>query len=245
MSSRRSFLTAGAGSLLAATGVRAAKPTFAFPYSEFEACIARREFREINRDVLPTPCMVVDLDIFEKNLKVMGDHVLSSGIKLRPHVKVHKSLDVAKRQIALGAIGVTTATIAESELMSGGGIKGVLWTKQPASANNLARAITLTRKDPTFMFVIDDPVVQKWVEEAADEAKVKCRVVVSVNAGMLRQGIQNGQPALELAQKMASSKHMSFEGDMAYTGNAAHTHGWEARRKKSADDLLGFRKHCN
>ena len=49
------------------------------------------------------------------------------------------------------------ATIAESELMSGAGIKGVLWTKQPASQNNIARAIALTKRDPTFIFVVDDP----------------------------------------------------------------------------------------
>ena len=58
----------------------------------------------------------------------------------------------------------------------------------------------------------------------------------------MRQGIANGQPALELAQKVASSKHAKFEGYMAYSGGASHTKGWEARRQKSAEDLAGFRK---
>ena len=194
MTSRRRFLATAGASLLAASGARAAKSTFAFPIAEFESRIARRDFRDITKDVLPTPSMVVDLDIFEQNVKKMADHSKSVGISLRPHVKVHKSVDIAKRQVALGALGPTTATIAESELMSNAGVRGILWTKQPASTNNIARTINLTKRDPTFMFVVDDPVVAGWVEEAAAASNAKCRVAVSVFAGMARQGIENRAP---------------------------------------------------
>jgi len=210
-----------------------------FPYQEFEQRIAKKDFRDMTKDVLPTPCMVVDLDLFEKNLKTMADYAKSAPIQLRPHVKVHKSLDIAKRQVALGAIGVTTATIAESELMSRGGIKGVLWTKQPASNNNIIRAVNLSKADPTFMFVVDDYGVLAKVDEAAAAAKTKCRIVVSVYAGLTRQGIANGQPAVDLAKRVLSTKNVSFEGWMAYSGGASHTKGWEARRQKSVEDLSG------
>ena len=126
MTSRRHFLAAAGTGLLSASAARAARSTSAFPHTEFEAKIARRDFRDITKDVLPTPSMIVDLDIFEQNLKKMADHGKSVGLQLRPHVKVHKSVDIGKRQMALGAIGLTTATIAESELMSNAGIKGVL-----------------------------------------------------------------------------------------------------------------------
>jgi D-serine deaminase-like pyridoxal phosphate-dependent protein len=186
--------------------------------------------------------MVVDLDLFEQNIKKMAEYGKKVDLHLRPHVKVHKSVDIAKRQIAQGAIGLTTATIAESELMSDAGIKGVLWTKQPASRNNILRAIALTKRDPTFMFVADDPLVLDWVQEAAAAAKVKCRIAVAVFAGLTRQGIENGKPAVELAQKVDSSKHLQLEGYMAYSGGASHTKGWEARRQKSAKDLEGVRE---
>ena len=239
MNSRREFLAAGAG-LLAAINSRAAKTSFSsFPYSEFETRIARRDFRDITKDVLPTPCMVLDLDMFNQNLKRMADQAKSTGINVRPHVKIHKSVDVGKRQISQGAIGLTCATIAEAELMSGGGIKNVLWTKQPASTNNIARAVALSKRDPTFMFVVDDPLVTDWVEEAAAARNTRLKIAVSVFAGLKRQGIENGRPAVELAQKVASSKRIDFEGFMAYSGDAAHTHGFAARRKKSADDLAG------
>jgi D-serine deaminase-like pyridoxal phosphate-dependent protein len=239
VSSRRELLMAAVGAGL----LRAARTgSSEFPYAEFESRIARRDFRNITKDVLPTPCMLVDLDLFEKNVKTMAGHCKSTGINLRPHVKIHKSVDVAKRQVAEGAIGLTCATMAEAELMSGAGIRHVLWTKQPASINNIARAVALSKRDPTFMFVADDPQVVSWVEEAAAARNARLKIAVSVFAGMTRQGIANGQPAVELAQKVASSKRMSFEGFMAYSGGAAHTKTWEARRKKSADDLAGVRE---
>jgi 3-hydroxy-D-aspartate aldolase len=186
--------------------------------------------------------MVVDLDLFDRNVKQMADYAKSAGINVRPHVKIHKSVDVAKRQVQQGAIGLTCATIAESELMSGAGIQHVLWTKQPASKNNIARAVALSKRDPTFMFVVDDPLVVDWVEQGAGLQDARLRIVVSVFAGLDRQGIENGKPAVELAQRVMASKRMKFEGIMAYSGNASHTHGWEARRQKSASDLSGLQE---
>jgi D-serine deaminase-like pyridoxal phosphate-dependent protein len=244
MTSRRQFLAAGAAaSVLTARAGRAAKTTESeFPFSEFEARIARRDFRDITKDILPTPCMVVDLALFEQNVNKMAEQSKATGINVRPHVKIHKSVDVAKRQIAQGAIGLTCATIAEAELMSGAGLQHVLWTKQPASVNNISRAVALSKRDPTFMFVVDDPTVLSWVEDAAAARNVRVKLAVSVFASMNRQGIENGQPALELAQRAASSKQVEFEGFMAYSGGAAHTKGWETRRKRSEDDLAGVRE---
>jgi D-serine deaminase-like pyridoxal phosphate-dependent protein len=102
--------------------------------------------------------------------------------------------------------------------------------------------VALSKKDPTFMFVVDDPQVVDWVEEAAAAKNARLKIAVSVFANMTRQGIANGQPAVELAQKVAASKRMDFEGFMAYSGGAAHTHTWEARRKRSSDDLAGVRE---
>src|SRR5579872_3774006 len=169
MTSRRKFLaTTAAMGVFAAARSRAAKTSSSeYPFAEFEARIAKRDFRDMTKDILPTPCMVVDLDMFKANVKHMADTAKANGINVRPHVKVHKSVDVAKHQVAHGAIGLTCATIAEAELFSGAGIKGVLWTKQPVGVNNIQRAVLLSKKDPTFMFVVDDPQVVDWIEEAA------------------------------------------------------------------------------
>jgi D-serine deaminase-like pyridoxal phosphate-dependent protein len=244
MTSRRNFLTAGAaiGVFTAARGRAAKTGSTGFPYPEFETRIARRDFRDMTKDVLPTPCMVVDLDMFQANVKHMAETAKSNGINVRPHVKIHKSVDVARHQIANGAVGLTCATIAEAELFSRAGIKGVLWTKQPVSMNNIQRAVALSKEDSTFMCVADDAQVVEWLEEAAAARNAKLRIAVSVFAGMARQGIDGGQPALELAQKVSSSKRMQFEGFMAYSGGAAHTKGFEARKQKSMEVLAGVRE---
>ncbi|HUI78025.1 MAG TPA: alanine racemase [Bryobacteraceae bacterium] len=230
------------GAFAAVEGRAARTGSSGMPYTDFESRIARRDFRDITKDVLPTPCMVVDKDLFEKNVKLMADTTKANGIAVRPHVKVHKSVDVAKVQMAHGAIGLTCATIAEAELMSNAGLKNVMWTKQPASKNNIERTIALSKKDPTFSFVIDDPKVFDWVQQAAEAENAKLKVLVSVDAALARQGIENGQPALQLAQKVASSKHMQFEGIMAYAGIAAHTHGFEGRTERSKNDMAGARE---
>jgi diaminopimelate decarboxylase len=192
MTSRRQFLSASAAiSIFGAGRSRAARTiSDVYPIAEFEARIAKRDFRDMTKDVLPTPCMMVDLDMFKANVKHMADTAKTNGINVRPHVKVHKSVDVARHQIAQGAIGLTVATIAEAELFSGAGIKGVLWTKQPVGVNNIQRAVALSKKDPTFMFVADDAQVLDWVEEAAAAHKTKVRIAVAVFAGMARQGIE-------------------------------------------------------
>lgn len=239
MTSRRNFLTSSAAGLLTVAGRKVASASTTFPYTELESRMARRDFRDITKDVLPTPCMIIDLPLFEQNVRKMADYTKTVGINVRPHVKVHKSVDIARMQIKHGAIGLTCATIAEAELMSNAGCKNVLWTKQPASTNNVMRAVALTKRDPTFMFVVDDPLVANWVEQASVAERAKCRIAVSVFANMERQGIECGKPALELAQRIASSKSMELVGFMAYSGGAAHTKGFEARCKRSSDDLAG------
>ena len=243
MTSRRGFLLSAAAGTYSISRLRAARTDrSAFPYDEFEQRVARRDFRDITKDVLPTPCMLVDIDMFQANVRHLADTAKANRINARPHVKVHKSVDVAKQQMAHGAIGLTCATVAEAELFSRAGIQGVLWTKQPASVNNIQRAVALSKKDPTFMFVADDPLVVDWANQAAEEQNARLRILVSVFAGMQRQGIDGGKPSLELAQKIASSKRMQFEGFMAYSGEAAHTKGFANRQKRSNEVLAGARE---
>ena len=192
MTSRRQFIGASAAALAAVKGHAARTSSTGFPYAEFEARIARRDFRDMTKDVLPTPCMVVDQAMFERNVKLMANSTKANGIAIRPHVKIHKSVDgVAKIQIANGGIGLTCATIAEAELMSNAGLKNVMWTKQPASRNNIERAVALSKRDPTFMFVIDDPQVFDWVEQAAAADNARLKILVSVVCGFgLCEGIE-------------------------------------------------------
>jgi D-serine deaminase-like pyridoxal phosphate-dependent protein len=205
-----------------------------------EARIARHDLKNLYKEDLPTPCMLVDEEIFEANLGKMANHCRTTGIHLRGHVKVHKSTEIAKRQIALGGIGVTCATIAECELMSSVGIHNILLTRQPISKNNIGRAIALAKHDPTFGTVVDDPLAADWLEAAAAAEGLKLRTVVDVYAGLTRHGIEKGEPALDLAKKVDRSKNLKLVGMMGYAGSAAHTHGWNERMKRSREDSAGM-----
>ncbi|MBI4905044.1 MAG: alanine racemase [Acidobacteria bacterium] len=208
-----------------------------FRYADIEAKIARKDFTGISKEDLPTPSMVVEKSLFEANLKKMADHCKTTGIDIRSHCKIHKSVDIARKQMALGSSGICCATIAESELMVGAGIKGVLYTCQPAGKNKIWRGVVLGQKEPTFRMVADDPMTVDLLDEAAAVAKTKLTVLVDLYAGLTRAGHATGQAGLELAQKIDSKKNLKFGGVMGYSGGASHTKGFEQRTAKSRKDV--------
>lgn len=208
-----------------------------FRYADIEAKIARKDFSGIFKEDLPTPCMVLDKAMFEQNVKTMSDHTRKTGIDLRAHCKIHKSVDVAKRQIAAGSLGICCATIAEAELMVGAGIKNVLYTCQPAGKNKIWRGVLLNQKDPSFMMVADDPMTVDLLDEAAAVTRTRPIVLIDLYSGLTRAGHATGQPGLELAKRIDSKKNLKFGGVMGYSGAASHWKGFEARRQKSLTDV--------
>jgi D-serine deaminase-like pyridoxal phosphate-dependent protein len=191
---------------------------------------------------IATPALVLDLDKLEGNLNRMAEHSKAAGLALRPHVKVHKCPEISKRQVALGALGVTAATMAECELMHGAGIGGILYSCQPAGSNKIGRAAALAKSDPESLWVADDVRTVDLLEEAAGAAGARMNVLVDVYAGLTRQGIEAGEPALRLAQRIDGARHLRFAGLMGYSGYASHTPGHEERRRKSMTDLEGLRE---
>jgi len=238
MSSRRQFLAAGAAGALLVNRARAAKGEF--NYAEIEGRISRHDFRDLTKEDLPTPALILDEALFQKNLHTMAEHNKATGLKLRAHVKIHKCPEISKQQIALGAYGVCCATTAECELLVSSGVKNVLHTCQPAGRAQIARTVALAKREPTFTGVVDDPITADALEEALAAAHTRMNVIVDVFAGLNRQGCQPGEPALRLAQKVDQSKQMKLVGIMGYSGGASHTHGWEARKQKSTGDVAAM-----
>lgn len=235
MMNRRGFLGAG---LAASAALGAARTDYR--YAEIESRIAKRKFDGITKQDLATPAMILDQAIFEQNVQHMAEHSKKTGLKIRPHVKVHKCVEVTKRQVALGAIGATCATVAECEYMMNNGVKSVFWTRQPAGVNNISRAAALAKRDSTYLQAVDDPLTVDLLEEACAAAGAKMNVAVDVFAGLTRHGIAPGAEAFELAKKIDSSKHLQLIGLMGYSGIASHTKGWESRKAQSLKDLAGL-----
>jgi D-serine deaminase-like pyridoxal phosphate-dependent protein len=234
MLSRRSLLAAAAaGSTLAGSRpfapLMSAARTKSYSHAELEAKVKRRDFSGLTKRDLPTPNLVLDKDVFDKNLKTMANHCKKNDMDLRSHVKVHRSPEIGMLQIKSGALGLCCATISECEVMMDAGAPGILWTCQPVGPNKFSRIVALTKKDPSFMFVVEDPIIVDQLEELAAAEKVTFNVVVDNDVGIGRQGVMPGKEGLELSQRVMKAKHLRLAGLMGYSGAASHAKGWEHR----------------
>jgi D-serine deaminase-like pyridoxal phosphate-dependent protein len=186
---------------------------------------------------LPTPCLVLDLDRFEENLEKMSRFTREHRIALRPHAKTHKCVRIARRQIEKGAIGICAATIAEAEVMIRGGLRGLLITGEMVGEPKISRLMRLSSQAPETMVVVDDALNVDDLQGAAAKAGLHIPVLIDLDIGQNRTGIQPGEPALALAQCIARSKNLELKGLCAYAGHAAHVSGFEQRRAASQKAL--------
>jgi 3-hydroxy-D-aspartate aldolase len=171
---------------------------------------------------LPTPALLLDLDLFESNIQRMAQHATQAGKKLRPHAKAHRCPAIAKRQMEAGAIGVCVATVAEAELMARSGIANLLLTSPVADPLKCARMAALCERIEQVGVVVDHPEQVRMYAEAASRQHVEMNVLVDLDLGDHRTGIAPGQPALELARSVMAQRALTFGGIQAYSVRASH-----------------------
>lgn len=169
-----------------------------------------------------TPALVLDLDAFERNLQTLVGSV-EDKVRIRPHAKTHKCPDVAKRQIALGAVGMCCQKVAEAEAMVEGGIADVLVSNEIVGAPKLARLAALAKKARIGVCVDDAGNVRDLKAAGAD-----VDVYVEIDVGMKRCGVAPGAPAVALAKEILRCG-MRFAGLQAYHGRAQHYRSMEER----------------
>ena len=186
---------------------------------------ARIGMRETEVD---TPALLIDLDAFEANLDTMAARLAGTGVKLRAHAKTHKSPVVAHQQIARGAVGQCVQKVAEAEQLAWGGVKNILISNEIVGTDKLNRVAALARIT-TIALCADCPQHVTAIEQAAREAGVNLTVLVEIDVGMNRAGIQAGTEAAALAQMIAASPHLTFGGLQSYQGRAQHLRTIEER----------------
>jgi D-serine deaminase-like pyridoxal phosphate-dependent protein len=176
-----------------------------------------------------TPALILDLDAFEKNLRTLADAVRGSGVRVRTHAKTHKCPDVARRQMALGAVGACCQKVSEAEAMVEGGIGDVLVTNEIVGASKLERLARLAGRAKLGVCV-DDAQNATDLEAAAAKAGTTLDVYVELEVGMGRCGVAPGAPAVALARAVAACPHLRFAGLQAYNGRAQHVRTLAERR---------------
>jgi len=167
---------------------------------------------------LDTPALLLDLDVLEGNIARMAEFARQAGVSLRPHAKTHKSPLIARKQLQAGAIGITCQKLGEAEVLVDAGIEGLLITNEIIGETKIRRLIELARRAP-LLITVDHAENVADLSGAAVSGEVGLEVLVEVDVGMHRCGVQPGRPALDLARIVASAPGLRFRGLMGYEGH--------------------------
>ena len=186
---------------------------------------------------LPTPALLLDLDRLERNLQRMADRCRQLRVSLRPHLKTHKCVEIAERQRALGAMGVTVSTLYEARVFADHGFTDITWAF-PVQLGRIAEAQALAERI-TFRLFADGPEAV----DALEATGFPFHVWLKIDCGYHRAGLDPAAPAtLALAQRVARSRTLRFDGLATHSGHAYHEAGCtriraiaEAERRVVAD----------
>jgi len=178
-----------------------------------------------------TPALLLDLDAFEYNLRKLNDSLHGMAVRVRPHAKSHKCLDIALRQIEAGAVGVCCQKVSEAQALVRGGVTDVLIANEVVGAPKLARLAELAR-EAQLGVCVDEPAMVDALAAAARQAGATLDAYVEVNVGANRCGVEPGAPAIAIAQAIARARGLRFAGIHAYHGGAQHLR--EPAQRKAA-----------
>jgi D-serine deaminase-like pyridoxal phosphate-dependent protein len=185
---------------------------------------------------LETPAPLVDLDILAANVERMAAYTALHSLSLRPHIKTHKSPRIAAAQMESGAVGLTCATLHEMEVMSD--VAGdLLLAYPPVGEARLARLMALP-KNVTPLVSLDSAVAVEQLAAAAHAARRRVRVLVEIDLGMKRVGLQTPDQLVALATIVKDSPPLEFAGIAFYPGHIReHVSQQDAHVKKLAADV--------
>lgn len=167
---------------------------------------------------LETPAVVIDLDVMDQNLSRMAQYCRRHQLLLRPHTKSHKIPELAKRQIASGATGITVAKLGEAEVMLDAGLKDIL-IAYPIVGTEKAKRLAAMAERARITVALDSEEVARGISEAVAEREANIGVLVELDVGFRRCGVGNEDEALMLARKIASLPGLTFNGLMFFPGH--------------------------
>lgn len=189
-----------------------------------------------------TPILCVDVDAMEANMASMSTFIGERSKQWRPHQKCHKSVQIARRQLQAGAIGVTCAKVSEAHVMADGGIHDILIANMIVGGPKIQSVIELCRKaDP--IIACDHYAQVEPLAAACAAAGVECRVIVEVDIGLNRVGVRPGRDSLELATAINMLSGVKLVGIMGYEGHLLTLEDDDEKRQQ-INDAMAALKHC-
>ncbi len=172
-----------------------------------------------HKSELDTPVLWVDLDHLENNIRVVGQRLAKAGVNWRPHIKGVKIPAIAHKLLKVGAIGVTCAKLGEAEIMVSGGIEDILIANQIVGQQKYTRLAHLCKQADVKVAVDSDATLDN-LGKTATATGVEIGVLIELNTGMERAGVQPGEAVVKLAQEIQRISGLKFRGIMAWEGHA-------------------------
>ncbi len=183
----------------------------------------------VAKDEIETPALLIDLDAMDRNISKMAEYFRGVKSKLRPHAKTHKSPIIARKQLDAGARGITCQKLGEAEVMVATGIKDILITNEVVDPEKIERLVNLS-KHSQIIVAVDDLTIARATSEAALRNNVKQDIVVEVDVGINRCGVQPGKPTIDFTRKLIKLGGLNFRGLMGYEGPFFNIPEFEKRR---------------
>ena len=183
---------------------------------------------------IQTPCLILDLDALERNVKKMGDYAKAHNMRHRSHGKMHKSVDVQNLQEELGgAVGVCCQKVSEAEVFVRGGIKDVLVSNQVRNPAKIERLANLPKLGATITVCVDDVDNVAELSAAATKAGTELNCYIEIDCGAGRCGVTTTEAVVEIAKAIDAAENLKFTGIQAYQGAMQHMDSFSDRKAKT------------
>ncbi|MBT8368450.1 MAG: alanine racemase, partial [Deltaproteobacteria bacterium] len=171
---------------------------------------------------LITPAFLIDLPKLKSNIRRMKERAQNNDVTLRPHVKTHKTAEIAKMQTTLEAPGITVSTLAEARFYQKFGFKDITYAF-PITANKLSEAAELAASLNIFNILLDQPQTLSAVKAYGRAHGINFKVLLKVDCGYHRAGVDPSKPAsIQLARQLATSDQIEFKGILTHAGHSYH-----------------------
>ena len=195
----------------------------------------------MHKHSVDTPALLLDLNVVEANIAAMSAFFAGQRSRLRPHFKTPKTPEIARRQLAAGAIGITAAKLGEAETLARAGLGPILIANQIVGAQKIDRLLALPEAVEVIVAVESEFNIRELEEGAARSGRTP-QAIIEVDTGMHRCGTMNPEETVELAQRLLAGP-VRYRGVMGYEGHAVLKRDEGERQRLAHEALATLSRH--
>lgn len=181
---------------------------------------------------LDTPCLTIDIDLLETNIKNMQRQARAKNKNVRPHAKTHKCSQICKMQMDAGAIGICVTKVSEAKVLADKQISNILITSPVVTPQKIETLVYCLQKDPDLSVVVDSMDNVKALNAAAEQCQQPLNILIDIDPGIGRTGIAYDD-VLAFAKSLQAFKHLKLSGIQCYAGNLQHIVDFDERKSES------------